>query len=73
MSEASRSMIDGMMGRLGEMADLSADDQARETVNRLGREEASLRSHPAVAGPSPEGGRDADNEFRSPTAVGVSD
>lgn len=66
-------MIDGMMGRLGETADLSGDDQTRETVNRPGREEANSRKHPVAADPSPGGDRDADNEFRSPTAIGASD
>lgn len=66
-------MIDEMMGRLGETADLSADDQARETVNRSEQEEANLRSHPAVAVPLHGEDRDADNEFRSLTAIGGSD
>ena len=75
MSEASRSMsmIDEMMERLGETADLSVDDQARETVTRSEQGEANSRSHPVVAVPLSGEDRDADNEFLSPTAICVSD
>ena len=58
-------MIDEMMGRLGETADLSADDQTRETVIRPGLKEANSRNPLVVAD------RAVDSEFQSPTVIGV--
>jgi hypothetical protein len=56
MSEAGRSMIDGMMGRLGETAGLLAGDQTRGTVIPSGPKGVNSRIPLVVADPSPEGG-----------------
>ena len=73
MSEASRLMIDGMMERLGAKAALLVGDQRRETVIQSGPKGAGSRTPLAAEVPSPEAGRDADNEFLSPTVIGESD
>jgi len=66
-------MIDGMMGCLGETAGLLAGDQTRGTAIPSGQEGVNSTTPLVVAVPSPEVDRGVDNEFRSPTAVGVSD
>jgi len=62
MLEAGRSMIDGMMGYLGEMATPLVGDQMRVTAIQTGSGlgEASSRDLPVV-----------DNEFRSPAVIDV--
>jgi len=67
MSEASRSMIDGMMGYLGEMATLLVGDQMMGTAIRTGSGlmVAGSMAPPVVAD------RDVDSEFRLPTVIDV--
>ena len=69
MSEASRSMIDGMMGYLGEMATLVVGDQMKGTAIRTGSGPRGVSSR----GPLVVADRDVDNEFRSPTVIDVWD
>jgi len=63
-------MIDGMMGRLGETANLLAGNQRRETVTPPEPKGVNLRNPLAVVDPSPEADRGVDAEFRSLTATG---
>lgn len=69
MSEACRSMIDGMMECLGEMAALLVGGRMKATAIQSGPKEANSRDPLAVVVPSPE----ADNEFLPPTSTGVPD
>lgn len=73
MLEVHRSVIDGMMGRLGETVGLLAGDQTRETMVPPGPLGANSRNPLVVAVPFPEADRGADSGFRSPTAIGDSD
>jgi len=67
MSEASRSMIDEMMGYLGETATPLVGDQMRGMAIRTGSgpKEVNLMAPPVVAD------RAVGNEFRPPTVIGV--
>lgn len=67
MSEASRSMIDGMMERLGEMADLVGGDQERETALLPGPGGVDSRDPPAMVDLFPERDRGVGNGCLSPT------
>ena len=69
MSEASRSMIDGMMGYLGEMATLVVGDQMKGTAIRTG---SGLRGASSMA-PPVVADRDVDNEYRPPPVIDVWD
>ena len=73
MSEASRSVIDGMMRYLGETAARLAGGQTRATVIQSGLEGVNSRSPRVVAVPSPAADRGADSEFRPPTLICVLD
>jgi hypothetical protein len=73
MWEAGRSMIDEMMGRLGETAGLLAGDQTRGRVISSGPKGVNPGILLVVADPWPEGDRGVDNESRSPNVIGVSD
>jgi len=66
-------MIDEMMGRLGETAGPLGGDQTRGRVIRSEPKGVNSRIPLVVAVPSPEAGRGVDNEFRSPSVIGVSD
>ena len=69
MSEAGRSVIDGMMGYLGEMATLLVGDQPTGTAIRTGSDPrgASSRAPPVVAD------RGGGNESRLPAVIAVWD
>lgn len=73
MREASRSVIDGMMERLGETAGLAGDDQKTETAHLPGPEGANSKIPLVVGDPSYEADRGADDGFRSPTTIDASD
>ena len=71
MWEASRSVIDGMMERLGERAILVADDQKRRRGHLPEPKGVSSKIPLVEANPSREGDRGAGDGFRSPTTIDV--
>lgn len=73
MSEASRLLIDEMMERLGEKADLVTDDQKGETAFLPGPREVNLRIPHVVADPFLAGDRGVGIEVRPSMILGVSD
>lgn len=73
MSEASRLLIDEMMERLGEKANLVTGDQKGETTFLPEPREVNLRIPHVVADPFLVGDRGVGNEVRSSAVLGVSD
>jgi hypothetical protein len=73
MWEASWSVIDGMMERLGERAGLVVGGQRRWKVRLPEPKGVNSRIPLVVADPSHEADRGVGDGFRSPTIIDVSD